>query len=231
MTLMSMRLQPVLLAAVCLMAALVSGCGEVQRHDPEAAEGTRAVDQTDEQVEIRQAPPSERRREPAGSVEERVEDAMVETRVLLALAQDEHVGPYPFDVESRSGTVYVRGDVSSRFDARRVEEVAEAVKGVSRVVNEVLADEPEPSPRVAEAQDAEAADTVEPSEEEQPAAPQAERPAAKDASEPAQTFHTVRSGESLWTIARQYDTTIDSIRRLNNMTSNNLRPGQRLRVR
>ena len=42
--------------------------------------------------------------------------------------------------------------------------------------------------------------------------------------------HTVRSGESLWLIARKYGTTVNSIKRWNNRSSNLLRPGQKLIV-
>lgn len=213
-------------AAVFLVAALLAACGEVQRHDPEAEDASVALDQPEEQPELRQAAPRER--PPSGSVEERVEDAMLETRVLLALAQDEHVRDYSFDVQARSGTVYVRGDVASHFHAERVEAVAQEVDGVSAVVNEIVSEEAPPSPAAADTQqtDEEFLAGENTSTQEAPA----EEP-AEEASEPAQTFHTVRSGESLWTIARRYDTSVDALRRLNNMQSDGLRPGQRLRVR
>lgn len=44
-------------------------------------------------------------------------------------------------------------------------------------------------------------------------------------------YHTVRSGDTLWDIAKEYNSTIDSIRKLNQMgSSSRLKPGQKLKV-
>ncbi|HEX2191006.1 MAG TPA: transglycosylase SLT domain-containing protein [Longimicrobiaceae bacterium] len=42
--------------------------------------------------------------------------------------------------------------------------------------------------------------------------------------------HKVRSGESLWTIARRNDTSVAALKRANGLRSNKLKPGQRLRI-
>ena len=51
------------------------------------------------------------------------------------------------------------------------------------------------------------------------------------AATPEAAFHTVQSGESLWAISRRHGVSVEDIRRLNNLQGNNVRPGQRLRVR
>jgi len=43
-------------------------------------------------------------------------------------------------------------------------------------------------------------------------------------------YHTVRSGETLWAIAKKYGVSIDQIKRLNNMRSDNISVGQRLKI-
>lgn len=205
--------------ALLLISFVFAACGEVEQVEGDLASADTASIEGS-QPELRQAPARPRTERPpaAGSVAERVEDAMLETRVLLALRDDNLLGHYPFIVEARDGRVFVQGDVESEAHRERITQVADAVDGVEGVINEVVS----PEPRVADAAPV-TADTS--GEDEQPAADEA------PASESSATYHTVRSGESLWTIARQYQTSVDAIQRLNNMSSNSLRPGQRLRVR
>ncbi|MDY4618678.1 MAG: LysM peptidoglycan-binding domain-containing protein [Bacilli bacterium] len=40
----------------------------------------------------------------------------------------------------------------------------------------------------------------------------------------------VQKGDSLWSIARKYDTTVDSIKRNNNLSTNVLQIGQKLKI-
>lgn len=43
-------------------------------------------------------------------------------------------------------------------------------------------------------------------------------------------YHVVKAGESLYSIAQKYNTTVEELKRLNNLTSNNLSVGQRLKI-
>ncbi len=46
----------------------------------------------------------------------------------------------------------------------------------------------------------------------------------------ADTYHTVREGDNLWTLARKYNTTVDKIKKLNNMNSDFLSLGKKLLI-
>ena len=44
------------------------------------------------------------------------------------------------------------------------------------------------------------------------------------------TTYTVKSGDSLWSIAKKYNVTVDHIKRLNNLKSNDIKVGQKLKL-
>ena len=44
------------------------------------------------------------------------------------------------------------------------------------------------------------------------------------------TTYTVKAGDSLWSISRKYGTTVDAIKSLNGLSSNNLAIGQILKI-
>ena len=43
-----------------------------------------------------------------------------------------------------------------------------------------------------------------------------------------QKTYTVRPGDSLWIISQKHSLSVEQIKRLNNLNSNNIKPGQRL---
>lgn len=49
--------------------------------------------------------------------------------------------------------------------------------------------------------------------------------------EPQYIMHTVQRGDSLYTIARRYNTSVDNIKALNNLTNNNLTIGEQLKIK
>lgn len=50
-------------------------------------------------------------------------------------------------------------------------------------------------------------------------------------SEPSYITYTVKSGDSLYIIAKKYNTSVDNIIKLNNLTTNNLTIGQKLKIK
>ena len=49
--------------------------------------------------------------------------------------------------------------------------------------------------------------------------------------EPQYIMYTVQKGDSLYTIARRYNTSVDNIKALNNLTNNNLSIGEQLKIK
>lgn len=179
------------------------------------------------------------------NLERRIEDVAIATRVRMALVDARDLRRFDFDPLVVNGEVRLRGEVDTRDQRGRAEAITSEVSGVRRVSNQVtaleqpdLASERSASERAdTSGQPADASadgDTAEAAEDQATAESssddsQDEGEAQQDEQEA--TYHTVRSGESLWTISRSYGVSIDQIRRLNNLQSNSLRPGQRLQVK
>jgi LysM repeat protein len=72
--------------------------------------------------------------------------------------------------------------------------------------------------------------TVKPTTPAKPAAPV--KPAAPSTAAASTTsYHTVGQGETLYSISRKYGTTVDNIKKLNNLTSNSISVGLKLKVK
>lgn len=181
------------------------------------------------------------------NLERRIEDVAIATRVRMALVDARDLRRFDFDPLVVNGEVRLRGEVDTRDQRSRAEAIASEVSGVRRVSNQVtaleqpdLASERSGSERAdTSGQPADASadgDTAETPEDQATATAESSSDDSQDEGEAQQdeqeaTYHTVRSGESLWTISRSYGVSIDQIRRLNNLQSNSLRPGQRLQVK
>lgn len=164
------------------------------------------------------------------SLEQHLRDASIAAQVKLALVENRQLRLLELDPEVRQGVVVLHGEVPSPNHAALATQIARGVPGV-RAVRDSFATMAVDSGRgIAMDTDqrakgaADSAVSVAPAES-LPTAPRT-APAESEG-----TFHTVTSGESLWEIARENGTTVDAIKRLNNLQGDRLRPGQRLRVR
>jgi LysM repeat protein len=176
------------------------------------------------------------------SVERRLVDATLAAKVRLALVDVEALRPFNFEAVAVNGRVLLRGEVETQDERTQAESVAQSVEGVRDVINEISAAEepiaatsdPGRDSLLAAMEDAAKPETsgTDVSESADAAAPQAQAttPPAQEAFE-EEVYHTVRSGDSLWEIARSYSVSVDQITRLNNLPSNRIKPGQRLRIR
>lgn len=179
------------------------------------------------------------------SVERRLADASLATRVRLALVDANALRPFDFEAVAVNGRVLLRGEVETRAEREQAERVAQGVTGVRDVINEVtsveepLAETSDSSrdsllalmedasePRTRDADAAESEDTTTSGETSQQT--ESTTQSTDDASE--EVYHTVRSGDSLWEIARSYSVSIDQIMQLNDLQSNRINPGRRLRI-
>ncbi|MDX1530232.1 MAG: LysM peptidoglycan-binding domain-containing protein [Rhodothermales bacterium] len=165
----------------------------------------------------------------AQSLEERLDLARLAAQIELALAGDEALAPFTFDAVVRGEAIALRGRVLTRQQRERVAEVAQQVRGVRSVVNEVEvspeADRPKRTPEAmaevprAPEPDTAAADVPGPEAEPEPEP------------EPEPVYHTVRRGDTLTAIARQHGTSVRALQQLNNLSGSRIRIGQRLRVK
>jgi osmotically-inducible protein OsmY len=140
------------------------------------------------------------------TVGEKLADASLETRVKRALVGTSTLRVFPFRPTVIDGHLILRGDVNTPDQYQIAERVAGRVEGIDVVTNRLsMGGRPVTEARLSEKQSADVEDSA--------------------------VYHTVRSGDNLWDIARKYGASVQQIRNLNDLRSSNLRPGQRIRVR
>jgi LysM repeat protein len=175
-----------------------------------------------------------------GALADRIEDLRRTAAVRAALALDAQTRPYDVGVTTLAGVVTLVGVVGTTGARERAEALASAVDGV-RLVQNSLRIEGQPDVPATRTAPREAAASREPEEDEREdevaAAAEPERsgeeaaPEEPPAPQPRTVYHTVRSGDTLYSIARRYGTTVQALQRLNDLGSTDIRAGQRLRVR
>ena len=143
----------------------------------------------------------------------RLADLRLATAVRLALVDDLRTRALDLAVTAREGAVEVTGTVPPAL-VPTAAEVARSVRGV-RQLRGLGSEAAGPSVRI-----------------ETPRAEPRPAPRAAPASPAAgAVYHTVERGDTLFSLARRYDTTVDAIQALNDRSDTGIRVGQRLRVR
>ena len=156
-------------------------------------------------------------------VEQRLEDAMLAARVKTALVENRQLRPFDFEPRVTGERVTLTGDVASRVHGQTAAEVARQVEGVEEVLNRLTVDGQQVAWNASEASP----------EDRQVAASQggSSAPGPSDGSTSGNTYHTVKTGETLWAIASEHGTSVSRLKQLNNLRGDGLRPGERLLVK
>ena len=162
------------------------------------------------------------------SVAQRIRDATLAAKAKKALAQERGLRAFRLEPVVMNGVVVLQGAVQTPAQRRQAAQAVRDVKGVREVRNEIAAAEeavptlarqepraPEPLPAPPAIREVEPVEAV----------------ASASRSSETASYHTVERGESLWIIAQRYDTSVREVKELNQLRSNNIRPGQELRVR
>lgn len=98
----------------------------------------------------------------------------------------------------------MRGDVDTRDQYREAERIVRAVDGVETLTNQITVE----------------GHLVSDGEND---------PASSSTSD--SVYHTVRRGDTLWGIAREYEVSVGQIEALNPRSVSSLQPGDRIRIR
>ena len=139
-----MRRLWICIAAGCLTVTLL-GCGgeppgEAMRAEvqPDSSTAADSVALFSTRASVAASVPTLEQRE--RTVEDRLQEATIATRVRRALTNDRMLHRYVFAVEVVSGHAVVEGQVASEAERERVVALVGATKGVDYVVNEVQVD-------------------------------------------------------------------------------------------
>ena len=165
-------------------------------------------------------------RDDGRSVAQRIEDTMLATKIKKALAQERSLRGFAVELAVMRGEVTLLGSVRTQAQRAQAAQLVRRIDGVRRSSEYELSAAEESLPPLArqEPRPLEKLPSVATASEKQP--PEKEAVPATEAA-----YHTVQPGESLWVIAQKYDTSIRSVKRLNELRSDHIQPGQALRVK
>ncbi len=200
-----------------LLALMCTGCGSGSEPlqppaspPPPSADATPAPAETKTAEAVNPVPVAQPVNAAASrTLQQRIADANAEARVIQALVHQDELRVFDFDVTVQSGALTLAGDVNTIQQRRLTNRVVRRIQGVSSVSNTVTVAGQPLEMAIAEAK-------------------QDGSQAAKD---DRNVYYTVRSGDTLWNIARKHSASIQQIKTMNRINGSSLQPGQRIRVR
>lgn len=201
--------EPLLVGLLVGAGLFVVACTSDSTSEPSRTAATASTAQAASPVPDSTRLPSSSAATSDRTLAQRLDDARLEARVTQALVQQRRLRVFDLRPAATDGRVTLRGNVNTADQYRTAERTARRVDGVVAVTNELtIGGRPVTEKRLAALSNDE-------TEEDDAAA----------------VYHTVQRGESLWAIARQYGASVQRLRSLNGLGSDDLQPGQRIRVR
>lgn len=197
-----------LVVSACTFGGSSSPTDSVASTDTAATTVSTSLPQTASPDQASPAPPSSNE---ARSVAQHLNDASVEARIKRALVDERSLRLFDFQPEVVNGHARIQGNVNSLEQYRRAERVTREVEGVEAVTNELTVN-------------------GEPVSDDGSTTAKAEASSGSDR-KASGVYYTVKRGDTLWEIAREYETSVRQIRSLNDLHSSSLSPGTRIRIR
>lgn len=121
---------PVSLIALSMMT--LSGCSEAETERAQS-KAENAMEQTQDKAQDAKSY-TEQKAEEAG---EYVDDAVITTKVKAIIFEDDNLNSVDIKVETKDGVVQLSGFVSDEADIDTAENLAETVKGVKDIENDI----------------------------------------------------------------------------------------------
>ena len=143
------------------------------------------------------------------TLRQHIADASAESRVIQALLGHDELRVFDFDATVQRGALVLAGDVNTVRQRRLISRVIRRIQGVSSVSNRVTVAGQPFDIAIAEAK----------------------QDGASAKEDDRNVYYTVRSGDTLWNIARRHSASVQQIKTMNRINGASLQPGQRIRVR
>lgn len=201
-----MRSLPFHLLSVGLLLAALSGagCTPGSSKSPASPDTSSTTDTLAASTTAPTAEPSSTAPASTRTVSQRLRDASLTARIKQALARDRDLRAFNFFPKVARGDVTMRGDVDTHDQYREAERIVRAVDGVETLTNQITVE----GHLVSDGENDSAASSTSDS-----------------------VYHTVRRGDTLWGIAREYEVSVGQIEALNPRSVSSLQPGDRIRIR